>query len=337
MDDLNVGKVIQAQKEENFADGLKYLTKTNDLNHKEGRYYTIGAQYSLFLANKGILENDKQTIQHINNAVNQAVKGVEMMPNDAFANEVAGFVYESGWKYLTSKDALNEARKYYKKASELEPKNPSFYISLGKIDLIEMQLVQAIDDEGVNLKKKLAESAKNYFEKAESKFNSENDKAPVYYYLATTNELLGNIDAAIENMEKAVELSKNGLITDDKSEYDSAMNQQINYGFNLARLLQIRGLNKENQNAQADNERAENLFRQILGVNGDEISTLLSLGLLYENTGRWDEANEEYNKVLNILPENSQARESIQKLIEDLNTKRGVSPVQDDGENSNGF
>lgn len=335
IDDLNAGKAVRAQEEGNFTEGLRYLLKTNDLNHKEGRYYIIGAQYSLILANISIMENDGQVVYHINNAVDQAVLGVNMMPNDVFANEVAGFVYESGWKYLSS-DALDQARKFYKKASDLEPGNPSLYISLGKIDLIEMQSIKAVDEESIARKKELAENAKKLFETAENKFSLKDQYAPVYYYLATTNEFLGDIDKAIENMDKAVRLSKKGLNTNKKETYDKAMSQQINYGFNLARLLQIRGADKDNVNAQVDNERAESLFRQILGVNDDELGALLSLGALYESTKRWDDAVEQYNKVIEVLPKDSQARKSVQKLIDDLNIKRGNSSSQNESEGSSG-
>ncbi len=324
-DDYNAGKAVKAQEQGDFAKGLKYLMRTNDLSHREGRYYTIGAQYSLLLANKSITEEDKQTIQHINNAVDQAVLGAEMMPNDVFANEVAGFVYESGWKYISSSNALDEARKFYKKASELEPENPSFYMSLGKIDLIEMQSIKTADEINIKSKKELAENAQKLFETAEDKFTLKNKYAPVYYYLATTNEFLGDIDEAIRNMDEAVEVSKEGLNTSDQLVYDQMMAQQINYGFNLARLLQIRGAVKGNVNAQADNERAESLFKQIIGVNDDEMSALLSLGALYESTRRWDEAIEQYNKVLEVLPEDSQARESVKELIEKLNSKKASS------------
>ncbi len=321
MDDLYAGNAVRAESRNEFAEGLKYLMKTNDLRHKEGRYYTIGAQYSLLLANKSIAEDDTQVYDHVNNAVGQAIRGAEMMPNDVFANEVAGFVYESGWKYIPD-GALDNARKFYKKASELEPENPSFYISLGRIDLIELQTISAIDEVSVNRKKELAKNAQSFFRTAESKFILSDRSASVYYYLATADEFLGDIDSAIKNMEKSIEASKKDLSIKDQLGRDKAMNQQINYGFNLARLLQIRGADENNVNAKVDNERAENLFKQILGVDGAEISVLISLGHLYEMTDRFDEAIEQYKKVLETLPKDSQARESVQKLIDEISLKK---------------
>ena len=45
-----------------------------------------------------------------------------------------------------------------------------------------------------------------------------------------------------------------------------------------------------------------------------------------------DEAIEQYNKVLETLPEDSQARESVQKLIDEINLKKGQSSSGGDGE-----
>ncbi|MCK4636119.1 MAG: hypothetical protein KAT32_04615 [Candidatus Moranbacteria bacterium] len=329
--DLNAGKTIRAQQQGKLAEGLKYFRKINESIHKEGRYYTIGAQYSLLLANKSFPENDKQAVQHINNAVQQALLGVQMMPNDVFANEVAGFIYESGWQYI-SHNALEESRNFYKKSSELEPENPFFYLSLGKIDFIEARSIEATE-ENFEFRKGLVKNAQDLFELAKSKFSLSNQHAPVYYYLSTTNEFLGEIDEAIKNMEKAVEISKISLNTNDEVVYNQVMAEQINYGFNLARLLQIRGADKNNKNAQGDNEKAESLFKQILDVNADEINVLLSLGVLYESEDRWDEAIVQYNKVLKVLPDDAPARENVQKLINDLNVKKQSS--QNDGAESN--
>jgi tetratricopeptide (TPR) repeat protein len=79
--------------------------------------------------------------------------------------------------------------------------------------------------------------------------------------------------------------------------------------------------------------KAEDLLKQILGVNDQEINTLLTLGLLYERTNRPNEAFEQYKKILEILPEDNQSREGVQQLIDNLNAN--VSNIQAGGSTDN--
>ena len=65
------------------------------------------------------------------------------------------------------------------------------------------------------------------------------------------------------------------------------------------------------------------MFKQILGVNDKEINTHFNLGLLYEKTNRKSEAIDEYNKVIELLPEGSEATKTkLEKMIS--NIKKGV-------------
>jgi tetratricopeptide (TPR) repeat protein len=204
---------------------------------------------------------------------------------------------------------LNSAISAYEAARALEPQNPYLDIAVGKLKLME---AQSSGDEAIDEKNKLIQEAKELFESAKEKTTFEDGEqeisifAPAHYYIAITEEALNNIDEAIKSMMMALQITQ----MDRSLSQQQLLSRQVNYGFNLARLLQVRGSDEDNKNA-------ENLLLQIIGVNDQEINSHLNLALLYEKTGRSDEALEEYKKILHMIPETDEkSRENIQGLID---------------------
>ncbi|MFA4817607.1 MAG: hypothetical protein WC608_02650 [Parcubacteria group bacterium] len=307
--DLYAGSAIR-QNEITEDGSIARMLKAVNLNGNEGRYFINLGQEYMFLANTEMLKGDQKSDitavqRYLNNSIAAASQGKNLMSNDALAAEALAQIYENAGAYVP--DSLSLAEDTYKKALELEPNNPAFTLELGKIKLGQAAAAKTTDE-----KKSLATEAKDLFQKS---IDQKNNFAPGYYQLASAQETLGEIDGAIENMTKAFTLD----------------NSNINYAFNLARLYQARGKDE-------DNKIAENLFKQILGVNDKEINTHFSLGLLYEKTNRKNDAIGEYQKVLDLLPASpasprgesaggsagqDEARSKVQKFID--NIKNGVS------------
>lgn len=65
-----------------------------------------------------------------------------------------------------------------------------------------------------------------------------------------------------------------------------------------------------------------------MGVNKEEINSLLSLGALHEGKGEKDTAIEYYQKALDILPEESkEAKTELTKFIQNIRDgKSNLSP-----------
>ncbi len=318
--DVNAGSALKARAKNDFQKSSIMFEKAVKLNGQEGRYFTIISQYGLDLANvelaKGEKSNKDAVAKFINSATGAALAGRNLMPNDTLANEITGFIYENSGGYVSG--ALSAAINYYKRASELEPQNPYLDVALGKLKLME---AQTKDKDAVDEKTAIIKEAKKLFEDARDKtmFKSGSQEisifAPAYYYIAITQEALGNVDESINAMATALRVTQ----LDMSLTRQQALSRQINYGFNLARLLQIRGTDE-------DNKVAENLLKQIIGVNDKEINSHINLGLLYERTGRSKEAVDEYKKILTILPEDDKkSRENIQGLIDTI--KQGGSNV----------
>jgi len=293
--DLYAGSAIR--RSEITEDGsIARMLRAANLNSNEGRYFiNIGQEY-MFLANTEMLKGDQKSDitavqRYLNNSIAAASAGKNLMSNDALAVEALAQIYENAGAYVP--DSLGLAEDAYKKALELEPNNPAFTLELGKI-----KLGQAVAAKSVDEKKGLVNDAKDLFQKS---IDQKNNFDPGYFQLSSAQEALGDLDNAIDNMKKAFMLD----------------NSNINYAFNLARLYQARGTGD-------DNKIAEDLFKQILGVNDKQINTHLNLGLLYEKTGRKSDAISEYQKVADLLPADSKdTLDKINTMID--NVKNGVS------------
>lgn len=265
------------------------LRKSINLFGKEGRYYTRLGQEYMVLANSEVLKkeeekNIKLIQEYLNQAINNSKKGSDLMENDVRAREALAQVYENTGMITGDYKLAEDA---YGKASELEPSNPDFPVKLGQI-----KLSMAIRESDKTKKEEIIKEAQDFFKKSIEK--KENYSAG-YYNLALTEEALGEIDKAVEDMSKAVSYERN-----------------INNVFALARLLQNRG-------GENDLKTAEALFKEILGVNDKEINTHFSLGMLYEKAGKKNQAVEEYEKVIDLLPADSyDAKKKIQGKINNL-------------------
>jgi tetratricopeptide (TPR) repeat protein len=292
--DLYVGRAVASGKVSEEGSIAK-IGKAIQLNSKEGRYYTRLGQEYMVLTNEEMLKGEKdrdvnKIKLYLSAAVQAGFIGKDLMKKDVTAEETLAQIYENSGMYLL--EGLDSAEKEYKAALELEPNNPNFYIRLGQI-----KMKMATASEKQEDKKKFVEEARDFYQKA---LDVRENLGEGYYNLATSQEALGQLDEAVNNMTKAVSVQRNN----------------VNYVFNLARLFQARGKND-------DNKVAESLFKQILGVNDKEINTHFNLGLLYEKTNRKSEAVNEYSKVIELLPEGSDStKEQLEKMIS--NIKRGV-------------
>ncbi|MEA3322615.1 MAG: LytR C-terminal domain-containing protein [Patescibacteria group bacterium] len=331
--DVHAGNALKARVQSNFEQSSEKFMQAVNLNGQEGRYFTIISQYALDLANMELAKGDEnanseKVASFVNSATGAATAGRDLMPNDVLANETAGFIYENSGGYVNG--ALTQAVASYERARELEPQNPYLDIAVGKLKLME---AQTKGEDATEEKTALINEAKTLFESAKEKTTFDYGEqemsvfAPAYYYIAITEEALGNTDAAIEAMTTALQVAQ----YDGSLSGQQLLSRQINYGFNLARLLQVRGTDEDNKNA-------EELLLQIIGVNDQEINSHLNLGLLYERTGRRDEAVAEYKKILAMLPEEDEkARENIQGLIDTVEQGGSNVDVNNQGEVSDGM
>lgn len=306
--DIHAGNAMKAMQRGDVERSFNEMRRATQLNGNEAQYWAELAKVALTRANieaakpveaenEGDKRNEGVIRANLESAVVSAQKARELGKNDVAVQESVGAIYEGGGRY--AEDPIGNARSAYEQARDLEPRNPLFDLRLGALKLLEVQLEETTE-ENVEGKKQLVEEAKTLFEQSRDKNPS---FAPAYYQLSIVHEALGNEDDAINNMATAAV-----IIPGD-----------VNYTYNLARLLQAR-------DGEGDAELAEQLLKKILGQNDKEVTALLNLGLLYEKQNKRDEAVEEYRKILVIIPEESEEpRKRIQDLIDTV--QRGGSNI----------
>ena len=307
--DMNMGKAVRISAEKPNTDSLEMFAKAINIYPQEGRYYMRLAQEYMALANVEASKPEReQNVSVIRDYAEQAIDlsqiGKKQMPNDVVQAESMGMIYENIGLYDSA--TLTKAIETYLRAEELEPQNPLYSVKLGQIK----KLLADERAEGAE-KEALYTESKNLFEKAIEK---KQDLAVAYYDLALILSRLKDLDGAVTNAEQAL----------------SFENSNLNYGYNLGILYQLR-------NKDDDKARAEKMFKDILSVNEKLIDVRLSLGLLYEDMNKKDSALAEYNKILTYLPKEAdekiaQTKEQIEKMIS--NVKSGKSNLNRENESA---
>lgn len=289
--------VGMASKHKNITEenSVGLVVKAINLYNKEGRYYTLGGQQYMVLANSEFMKGDKANAnligQYLDNSITLASKGKDLMPKDITAVSSLAQAYENKATYLSQ--FFDQAVSAYNDALALEPNSPDLYLKLG-----QLKAKQASAEKDENKKKELLAQAKDMFQKS---IDKKNNFSSGYYYLSLMQDQEGDLDKAIDSAGKAV----------------SYNNQNANALFNLASLLQKKG---------GDNNftAAEYIYQRILKYAPNDMNTHLGLGLLYEKQNKDDQSVAEYQKVIDVLPANSnKAKEQIQSLID--NVRKGIS------------
>ncbi len=301
--DLTAGKGVRLAAAAPSRDAAVMLSDAIVRYPEEGRYFTrLGQEYMALAnveANKAEKDRDVNTVaQYVRQAVAASEQGKRQMPNDVMATESLALIYENGAVYAS--DALPKAEEIYMRAHELEPHNPLYFLKLGQVKRAEGDAKA----EGAE-RTALYGNAKDYFKQA---IDEKSDLAAAHYNLSIILARLKESDAAIESAIQAATIEKKNL----------------NYLYNLGVLYQLRG-------KDGDQDKAENIFKDILVANDKLIDVRLSLGLLYEKANKRDQATEAYQKILEVIPADSegnlkQTRDQVEKLIS--NIRNGVSNIK---------
>jgi tetratricopeptide (TPR) repeat protein len=299
--DIYAGQATHLAADAPSADAAKLFAKAAQIYPQEGRYYTRLGQEYMTLANaeasKPQESRDMSAIEaYVREAVATSEMGRKIMPNDVMATESLALVYENSSLY--AKDALPKAAELYSRSRELEPYNPIYLVKLAQIKKTSADAIKEETPE----RTRLYNEAKDLYGQA---ITEKNDLAPAYYGLAIVSSNLKDTDKAIENASQAVVLAKDNL----------------NYRFNLGALYQLR-------DGDGDRTKAEAIFKDILNKNPKLIDVRLSLGILYEQQNKKDDALKQYEEILTLFPEDSQGsvkdtRDQVKKLIDNVRSGAG--------------
>lgn len=294
--DLYAGSALR-EKEITEEGSVNKLSKAILLSdRREGRYMTRLGQEYVYLANQEVLKGDKDmNMDVLKNKLDRAIQWAELghqsMDKDILGTEALAQVYESSSRYVSNAQELS--LKYYQQAHELNPNSPVYFLKLG-----EAKLAAAATEKDDAQKKSYVEEAKEYFQQAVDKQKS---YSFAHYDLGLAYEALGDLDNAIANVQDAFFMENRANIV---------------YAYNLARIMSQRG-------SGTDYKNAENLFKDIIAANDNEVNAHFNLGLLYEKTNRRNEASGEYKKIIELLGTGyDDVRARLQKMTD--NIRKGI-------------
>ncbi|MFH1255609.1 MAG: hypothetical protein V1667_04040 [bacterium] len=308
--------------------------KTNDINQKiekinkaivlapyQDIYYLNLANSYMALANQESGgKRDQAVIENgLSSAIETGKKALSLSPNNEGNNEAMALIYENASFYVQG--ALEWAENLYNKSIELSPDSPTPYL---RIALINMARANAEKDTAQQ-EYYMNEAIKKY----DAAIAKKADFGAAYYGKAIVYEKMNKIDDAIEQMKKAVILTKDN----------------IDYRFELARLFFNKGVSNSGIAQSADqniakgegndqdlsvaaqdggaikkNEdvaTAEQLFLSIVQANPNHANALYSLALIYQKTGETENAKIVVKKLLEIITD-QQSIDAIKKQFPGL-------------------
>lgn len=278
---------------------LGNLSQSIMFNPLESRYYIQLGQYYMALANQEALKDQNsrdinKIQQYLNNSIAVANQAKIISPNDVGTVESLALVYENAGLYVAN--SLDLAADNYKRAQELEPHNPVYFVKLG-----QLKVAEGGNEKDPDKRKLLVNDAKNLFQKS---IDEKQNYPDGYYQLALAYEALNELDQAVDNATKASSLAP----------------QDVNYRLSLGRML-------EERNKNDDLKLAEQVYQSVIGLDDKNVNGHFYLGLLYEKEKNKDGAKKEYGKVVDLLgssksgADNSDTITKLKKMIDNVNNE----------------
>lgn len=298
--DIRAGQASRMAASEVNDAALGSMARSLSLMPYEGRYYAALGQMYMSVVNKEAAKPEgernldiiKTTVER--SAIPLVDEATKRMPNDVLVYEISGQVYENVSLLSGSNpDVLARTGAVYRRALELEPKNPNFYVKLGLINR-----VLANRDDKKSVRTDLLNEAKQYFTTALEK---KPDFISGYLNRGLTEEALGDIDASVKDLKSALSIGPDADVS-----------------FHLARILQTRG-------TADDLSQAEKVSLDALKRDDKNVKILLNLGFVYEREKNNDKAIETYKKLLDIFKgdQYADARKQVNTIIDNVTSGKG--------------
>ena len=208
-------------------------------------------------------------------AIKEMEKSIQKNPIDFRHHLFLGRLYTSYYYFSPNQAILERAQEVLEKSIELSPSNQQGYWYLSEVKFAEKKYKEAID-----LLKKAVE--------LEPRFGQS------YWYLVIAYHLDGDLQSALEQVQKTEQV---------RYPYDWRINQD-----NIKRVLSI-------YNALNDTDNLLSLHEEAVELHPQESQFWANLAQLYANAGRFSEARQTAEKLLELQPDLEQ---DIQNFLNQL-------------------
>jgi tetratricopeptide (TPR) repeat protein len=288
-------KGIKNSEVGNIDQAINYLEKARRLNPSLDIYWRDLSQLYLARANSisrdpNLAPEDKRKLT--SQAIVNGAEAINQAINLAPINVANWNVRGFFYRNLIGIEKAEEiSLDSYQKAIQLEPASPFAYGEKGRVYILLAQnFAQKGEDE---ISQKNLDLAIENLKKA---IELKPDYAPAHYLLAVAFNQKGKIDEAISKLEEAKILAP----------------QDIGVAFQLGLLYWRK---EEIEKAQAE-------FERVLNLAPNYSNARYMLGLVYDKKGEKEKAIEEFKKISELNPEN----EEVKKILE--NVKKGLPALE---------
>ena len=293
--EVNYDKGIKFSQQGDIDRAINFTQRASLFNHSVDIYWRDLAQ--LYLAKANLIAQDQELTAEQKRRLTQEniASGVQSL-NQAITlipfNVANWNVRGFFYRNLIGIPEAGEiALESYRRATELEPASPFAYGEKGRVYILLAQnFAQRGEDEVSKQNLDLA------IENLKKAIELKPDYASSHYLLAIAFDQKGKIDEAISKFEEAKVLAP----------------QDVGMAFQLG-LLYWR---------KEEVEKAQNEFEMALNLAPNYSNARYMLGLAYDKRGEKEKAIEEFKKVFELNPEN----EEVKKILENL--ERGLPALE---------
>lgn len=286
-------------------EALKYAIIANDLSDEDYIFdFVIGTAY--------------MKIREFSKSIEPFERALQKEP------ENLGILNSLGTAYMAVSQG-EKAIEYYKKALEISPENPMAYFNLGSAFQIQQNHAEAckylkeaikLDEEDESFKIAYAMSLvkSEKYEEAANIYKTlivqHPEKENYKYNLVTCLEALGDVNTAIDMLEKMVYLNQKFVLPAQKL---ASLYIKVN---NLSKAKEIYDniLLKNNPTAEilhqyailssslCDTDTAERILKKVIKMNPNIAKAHKDLAIIYLNKRLFDYAEDEFKLALNLAP-----------------------------------
>jgi len=248
-----------------------------------------------------MVEQDFQV--QASSAIQNIQQGVLLNPRDPALWETQGSLYELIIPFIQGSEQF--AFDSYKKAAELDPANPIYWVSIGRAgvsyaDKLQLIAGQAQANQKVELENMRIGVLKQSSEALARAISLKADYAPAHFMMTQTALRLGNIADAIRSSENA----------------------KFSAPFDIGIAFQLGLLNYQN----GDLARAEEEFLRAVSLNENYSNARYFLGLIYDRRGERARAIEEFERVASLNPDNQEVQRILSNLRGGKSALTSIAP-----------
>ena len=299
--EIYFSKAIAASAKNDNDATINNISRAIQFWQYDERYFQSLSQAIFFQLNDLLAKKDlpqetlRAQFQNITtDAISAARQAQALNPQNSFNSVLLGNIYENLIPFIS--DASNFALSSYSGAVSLDPKNPSNYLALARVEIAQANLA-------INQKASI-EEINGYLNKAVSNLEKsaqlKNDYAPARFLLVQVYDRQGKLADAIKRAEELVSLNVN----------------------DVGALFQLGFLYYKN--SQFNESRQ--VFERVVELSPNYSNARYFLGLIYDRNDDKTSAITQFAQIESLNPDNSEVKKILANLKANKPALFGIAP-----------